>query len=61
MKIEYKLELLISGSTREAVAEMAARGKGEGEILRKWEQGIRTTKFGGGKAAAKVVSFEEVS
>lgn len=60
MKIRYELELEISGNNNAAVNEMASRGVGAGEVLRKWEDQIRNTKFGTGNASAKVVLFEEV-
>ena len=56
--INYELRIEIEGT---AENEMASRGIGAGEILRKWEQSIRNMKFGTGAASGRVTLFEEVS
>ena len=42
-------------------AEMAARAKGSGEVLLRWENQIRATKITAGNASARVILFEEIS
>jgi len=58
MKIRYELTLEIEGP---GAAEMAARSKGSGEILRKWENQIRATKITAGNVSARAILFEEIS